>query len=600
MPKVDEESYERANKILESCLTERYHCLDNYERYVEGTQYEALPDFFTADPETPVFERAPKIVYPIVSSAIKSNIDLCLGEDKFPRVSAYIEDDSSSLDMAQAISQDERDVLTTFIDSVITQARLKGVAREALYQAQSTGTCVVIASVRGGKLRVDTTKAKWCSAIFGGPDNNYVEQLTIQYPYLDQIWNPATKRLESRCMLYRRVIDKVSDTTFLPREVEDEDTDVDSMSMTPDTKRVFVHGLGFCPVIWYKHLPQVTTVLEVDGNAIHSHVLDEVDCLNYALSQRHRASMYAGEPQMWETGVDPDENPSELGRRARPVILGDDDKSYYDPAEQMSERDREVRKKGPGVIYRYRNPSARVGILTLPGDAMKSADDNCIDLRSKISEALSVVFIDPDFIQAGTEISGRALGWLHRRQTARCDQYRADFGDNFLIPVINALLRICAVKGPAGGVYVPGIQDALGVISNFLTEAGIDESGWMEPRLVLEWGSYFEPTEIDQKAVIQGCLALLRSGVITRRTAVERIKDFYNIGNIDEYIDELIEDAGLSQIMAASPEGAALADNKLGGSQAVTANGTKLNKVPTKGSVMSGLIEETHRELPEL
>jgi hypothetical protein len=53
-------------------------------------------------------------------------------------------------------------------------------------------------------------------------------------------------------------------------------------------------------------------------------ILDELDALNFTLSQRHRAALYSGDPQMVETGVSRDENVAPTGREpVAGMVAGD-------------------------------------------------------------------------------------------------------------------------------------------------------------------------------------------------------------------------------------------------------------------------------------
>ena len=587
MPTIDKQSRKKALKAYNANITERFERLDKLEKYCYGNQYDHMPDFFDQRENVPLIERAPKIVYPIVANAIRSNVDLCLGEGRFPSITSFVSQDNllrSEVDIDRA----DGDKVDAFIKAIIEQARIKSVARESLFQAQMSGSCCAVFSIRRARLRADTVLTKWCDPEFSSNDMEVVTKLTISYPYIVEEWDQKSKTVKSKCMMYKRVIDEMADITFKPVECSESGEPIAKSSWVPDPKMTYNHKLGFCPAIWYRHMPEHSTVYCLDGKPIHEHVLDEIDCLNYSLSQRHRAALYSGEPQMWETGVDKDENPSALGRVAAPIIHNDDTgESYYDSSSAGGGGSQSARRKGPGVVWRYSNQEARVGMMTLPGDALKPAEENARDLRNKIAESMSVVFLDPDILHVGTEVSGRTLGWLHHKQTARCDQIRSDFGDNWLVPAVNMLLRLAREGEARGDINLPGASQVMPLIDKF---AQIVDDSWFGPRLTLDWGPYFEPTELDQKHIVQGTLALQRGGVITRRTAVERVADFYDIGNIDEYMSELEKDAGESQrIMQATPS-----------QNAQPGQVPKQNKVPPKGSTLSGIIEPVSREVGEL
>ena len=78
--------YEGADKVPALMLantTPRYQRLEALESWVQGTQYNARAcDWF--DDKVPLWERKPCIVYPAVSLAIESYVDLMFGEKRFP------------------------------------------------------------------------------------------------------------------------------------------------------------------------------------------------------------------------------------------------------------------------------------------------------------------------------------------------------------------------------------------------------------------------------------------------------------------------------------------------------------------------------------
>jgi hypothetical protein len=78
--------------------------------------------------------------------------------------------------------------------------------------------------------------------------------------------------------------------------------------------------------------------------------------------------------------------------------------------------------------------------------------------------------MDPENVKFAATVSGKALEVLKQRQLDRCDQYRADFGERFILPATNMLIRIVAkVKL---GARVPGIKRALPILTKI---GGSDE-----------------------------------------------------------------------------------------------------------------------------
>lgn len=535
------ERADEAHRILLANLSPRYHRLDVLERYVDGTQYEGRPSFWSDD--VPVFERAPCVVYPIVKSAIQSNADLCVGQSRWPSVTSLADEDDAAFDDRFGLDEAQSETLDRFVAAVSKQARLQAVAREILAAAQGCGTAVAIVGVRNGRLCLDTTRAKWCTPTFDATERDVVTKLEIRYPFLEEYKDKESGKWSVRCMLYRRVIDDARDVTYEHAKANDRG-DEPNWQENPDL--TVSHGLGFCPVVWYRFLAECSTAGEVDGQAVHARLLDELDALNFALSLRHRGSLYASDPQVVEIGVDDDHNPAPTGREARIVIPG----QFNEQTGGMSPRwygegsrgqPKSARRRGCGVVWRYPQSESTVELLSLPGDAMKPADDNARDLRSKIAEALSVVFTDPENMKTAADISGRALREHHKRQLERCDVIRDDFGHGFLLPVHDMLLRVSLQK--QDGLYLPGVKKAAPILSKFQADVEGVGARWFSPAFTLDWGEYFALSGADKKADIEAVLLAKDGGLITRRTAVEEMRDYFTIGNVDQYVEALEEEA---------------------------------------------------------
>ena len=88
------EGKEPALKAFNAALSPRYRRLDELERWVNGRQYDGQ-DSWWSDAK-PLWERAPCISYPIVGIAAQSNVDLVLGESRFPVFTSKPGEDTSA------------------------------------------------------------------------------------------------------------------------------------------------------------------------------------------------------------------------------------------------------------------------------------------------------------------------------------------------------------------------------------------------------------------------------------------------------------------------------------------------------------------------
>lgn len=476
-----------ANEIAAKHCTPRYHRLDRFEKYVIGTQYDGRPPFLAeSDDAPPLLERAPCIVYPLVANAIRSHADFCLGEGRWPAIRPR----------AGQMGEEDSEAFAARLLAILDEADVESAAREAFEAGLASGTAASIVGRRDGSLFVENTRAAWCTPKFkrGG----VVESLEIRYPYTDTFFNGSTGDYEDRCMLYRRVIDATRDVTYLPMPAPEDGRA--PVGWVEDPARTVVHGMAFCPVVWWPAMAKCEKAGEIDGHPVHEHLLDEIDALNFALSQRHRAALYAGDPMRWESGVDSSSPAGQTGRDAS--VFVEQDGRHGGPHPKGTFRfaggsTGTVRKVGAGAVWSSENPDYKVGLLTLPGDALKVIDDHARDLKSKLHESMGVVDIDIENAKLAADMSGKAQQVARQRQVDRDNAYRQDFGARWLVPVVKMLLKVARVQPDAA-------IDAL--------------------RLDLAWGPYFASTAADQKAIVELCAAALDAKIITRRIAIEKLR----------------------------------------------------------------------------
>jgi hypothetical protein len=532
---ADIQAAERARRAAEANTSARFRALDRLERFVAGTQYEGLPSFW--DDDTPLLDRAPCIVYPIVDCAIRSHTSLVLGEGRFPVLTMHGDDDDAA--DHDGLDADAAAVLDRLIAKTAKQVGLRSVSRQLLEAAMGSGTAVAILCARNGRLTVDTTLAKWCTPTFALDDRRVVTALEIRYVYTVDELGPD-RRPHPVCKLYRRMIDAVSDTTYHPENAAENGSEPQwRVASQVD------HGFGFCPVVWYRFMAGCGTVAEIDGHAIHEKLLDEVTAHDFAVSQRHRATMSTLDPILVEIGVDEDEQPAPLGAMASsPYMTPDMQAAEAANGRYRSPRAGPVkmgRKRAPGMAYQYRDSAAKVDMLTLPGDAMQAGTDNARDIEAKLAESLHWVPIDPKTLQTSAQMSGRAIEWLHKKQIEFCNEVRTDVEQHLLLPLVDMLLRMALSfsRRDNVGLYLSGLADAAPLLVSFERPAEGGTVRWMPPDVCFQWPAYFPPTESDEKAAGDATRADYKAGLITLRTAVEKRAAYYAVGNVDQYVDDL-------------------------------------------------------------
>jgi hypothetical protein len=521
------ESAIEAAKVAEANRSPRSRRLLSLDRWVETTQYEGRQDWFAdGDNANPLRERAPCIAYPIVRAAIDSNVDLCLGEGRYPRASVA-DAESEDTDDEEGIDGESRKKADAALTKITKQARLKPAFRTGFGRAQSSRSVALILGVRNGKPFADVEQAAWCTPTIGA--DGVVEKLEIEYPYTEEK-QQRDGSWRVRCLMYRRVIDAQRDVTYKPAEAR---RDGIAPRWTEDPEKTVAHGLGYCPVVWYPHMLGCSTVARFDGRAIHEHCTDEVFCLDVTLSQWHRAAFFSGDPQQVEYGVDLPatgrtlrETPSGDGLVKSTSLGGAPSAGNPVNGQYVSCATRPARKKGPGQIVSIDAPpsEAKVELLTLPPGALKALEEHARDLRTKVAESLGVVFTDPESVRYASAMSGKAQQMLRARQTDRCDQYRDDMGDHMIVPALQMLVRICKTVGDA--------------VKSAIIRAGVAVMP-DDVEIALKWGPYFTPDEDDDKKTAEVVAAADKVLPLPDRLKAQRLASVLGIEDPEEILEEV-------------------------------------------------------------
>lgn len=569
MPKYTEQ---QIAAILNAGKSPRFCRMETYQKYWDGTIYDDRVPFLDMTSEVPLLERAPCVVYPIVRAATASLTSMSMGLGKFPEILSMTSEDDSTFDARFGLSVEESVILDAGVKKIVDQSRLPAVTMQICETALYTGTAVVIASIDQGKLKVGQIDAKTCTPTFDKTQRDVVNSLEVSYRYIDEYWEDSESAWCKRVMQYRRVIDAKADTTFVPVEVTHEKHF--PTPNTPDKDKTVFHGLGFCPVLWYARNITSQEAQSIDGKPIHWGLASQLDALHFAYSQRHRAALYAGDPQLWEAGASPEDTRMPMGRvsfAAQPTADNPQGKAKNNGwvFGSGARGGRMARKKGPGTVWSYESPEAKLGLLTLPGDALKAIDLHAADLRIKITEALGTTFVDPSQLKGAGDISGKTLAFIFALQVATCNAIREDFGRKLLLPLMNMLYRIILSPPAKDGLYLSGVKDLMKVLRKF--QAPVQNSGlrWFEPAQKLVWGPYFEASDVDEATRTATAMQTWTAGGITLKTAVEHVRDIFAINNVDQYVEQLQKEnavkaqAEMQQQMAlASAKGGATKSKK--------------------------------------
>ena len=541
--------HDKARRLARRYNSPRYAAIDALESVADGSIYDGRPGWFDSARDVPLLERRPCVIYPSVKIAAQIAADFVLGEGRWPAITSFTTEDGKVFDRRFGLSEEESAIVDALIASIEEQASLQAACNELLVSAQVSKTAVAVLGISDGKLCVEPIKAKWCTPTFVDGRKNEVASIVIEYAYVETYRDASTAfQYAERAMLYRREIDGVRDVTFVPAIAPDDVTQ--EPAWVPDKSRTFEHGLGFCPVVWYPFRPKTGTVVDIDGCAIHEGHEEMADALNVALSQKHRAALYSGDPQMVVYGVAKSEDLSPPGRSLSPRV--NPNNGYAPETYGLTPRQGgNVQRRGAGVVWRIEGEygKCKAELLTLPAGALESLERDAEDLKVKLSEALSVVLPDIQHMRVGSEFSAKAMRTLYQRMIASCDKIRDDFGKNCVLKIVDMFLRIVlrAETTQPGRIYLSSAEEAAPVLARFLQllaptgEDGARDSRWFSPRIGLQWGRYFDADPSEERSIVDTAATARGAGLIEDIKAIEKIADIFGIDNPSAYCESLHE-----------------------------------------------------------
>lgn len=525
-------------------LSPRYVELDKLERYVRGTQYEGRPSWY--DDDKPIMERGPNVVEHIATAAIRSYGDLIASQDRWPEVSSRPEEEEYELEDPLRLSEEDAELLDRGIRAIIRQTKMIARGRDALKKAMGGKSVATIVSLKEGKLQLQNQRGKLCEPDF---DGERMIKLVIRYPFMKRVLNPETRKWEVKTFLYRRVIDEMTDTTYKAREAGEDGLWPEENGERWEVEEEVEHNLGFVPVVWYGFERDDGETGVVDGHALHELLLAVIDSLNRSLSQHNRASLYSGDPQWTEHGVMPNEMPGAAGRPSiiYPTEAPDGEWGKWRP-NGADLRGGSRRRKGPGVVWTFQNEKSKAELHTLDGDALEAIERNRDDLREIAASAMSYVRLG-DIIARDREgsgitirnLTGEAIRWLMKPQLSRADGIRNDFGDHWILPLVDLLLRMVLVYESREQLLLAGSKQTATVAAKFM-RAFESSTAWAPPEFGLVWPEYFAKTALEDMQEGEAVRADYDSRLITRATAVEARSRRYGIEDVVAYVEKLEEE----------------------------------------------------------
>ena len=313
--------------------------------------------------------------------------------------------------------------------------------------------------------------------------------------------------------------------------------------------------LECCPVVWVRNDAEATaTADQVDGHALIEGLEDEVEALDFELSQLYRNALYNGEPQLVQIGVDGDASMSApVGQTAKSEGFSWFNGVVPEWASRLAGRGTTTAmKKAPGKVWKLpqggdakmiESTGAGAGIIA---GAIK-------ELRRVLTDASGVVLFDADSLGGG-DLAARTLQLMHAPMLDHADNLRVEYGDA-LMRILSMMLRVLSSQAArAGGVMLASYDAALPALDRLAgADAVTGARRWIGPALSLAWGDYFAPSAADKAAAIDTALkATGNKPVLTQRTALANVAAMFSVADVDAEAAEVERESGVDRSAVAS------------------------------------------------
>lgn len=258
----------------------RRDCLELFDKYYEGRQYDDLPpwDIEPGAAYIPVRKRRPRLQFAfakVLGSRVSGKL---VGRNAFPRL----------------VSEGGDKEWEEFIRFVLRVSNLQAMLAEPFRRLTVAGSVFVRFFLSGGSMRVEHYHSKHCYPLFD--DAGELVKLTVQYVYEDpqDIDEKGCPRQKWFKMELGQEVDVLYDN---PPYKQGEEPLFQVVSEA-------AHELGFVQGEWFRLSHNRHND---DGDSLIQDILGFIDELNYSLSQSSQAVQYNQDPQLAVKGMTEDE-----------------------------------------------------------------------------------------------------------------------------------------------------------------------------------------------------------------------------------------------------------------------------------------------------
>ena len=286
---------------------------------------------------------------------------------------------------------------------------------------------------------------------------------------------------------FQRTWDTMAETWYMPfRNSQETPPEIDQV-------RTVRHGLGFVPVVWIRNLPGFSSTGDPnDGACTFRAAIESQIEIDYQLSQAGRGLKYSSDPTLLLK--EPIGGESDIIKGAGNALI--------------------VGEKGDARL------------LEIGGTAAAAVIEYVRTLRELALESVHGNRASPERLTAAQ--SGRALEMMNQGLLWLADNLRITYGEVALL----SLTRMVAKASTrytlrAGGQKLPPLDPAM--------------------TFSLKWPRWYPTSASDRNLDATTLATLMKSGQISRATAVKSIADTYDIDNVSSELAQIASDGNGGQ-----------------------------------------------------
>lgn len=441
------------------------------------------PGFYDAGGDTlPMDFRRPAAPLGIVRTIVARFTGLLFSERRHPRVT--VPGDPNTED---------------YINALMEQGMFWGTMALCRNYGGAMGSACIGFRVNEGNVSFEALDPRWCTPEFIGRSYTDLEKITIQYTYSKEERDEVTGGWTQKWYWFRRVVDRMTDTVWVPIRCKDHDKEPPWDYMRKNT---IAHNYGFVPYEWIQNIKSDD---ELDGDP------DAVGCYDLVRTVDQLLS------EVWSGTI-----------------------SNCDPTLTLiTDMDLNAIKKGSDNAIRM-NQGSSAQYLELGGNGPRTGLEVAKALEDRIFRLAQCV---PDNVlfETGGEKTATEIERVFSSMLEKADQLRSQYGP--------AIVRICQklISAVRMLVAVRQLEDGRFVryrinVSPRVVQQGDGDSVEI-PRDIgrgtlvrVIWPPYYSPSLNDVDTAIRLATTAKDSEVLTKTSAVNYFAPLMGVDPLKELL----------------------------------------------------------------